>query len=395
MTALVASRRDSLPLPGLLALAASGFLTILTEALPAGLLPQIAQGLTISQAMAGQMITIYALGSLLAAIPLTKATQHWPRRPLLLLAIAGFAGVNLVTALSSSYAVIMGARFLAGVSAGLLWALLAGYAGRMVPAHLQGRAIAIAMVGTPLALSIGLPAGTWLGALVGWRVSFGIMSGLTVLLVGWAWLTLPDFAGVRKSQSVSLVHVLTIPRVATTLLVTLGFVLAHNILYTYIAPFLAQVGMAAETGRVLLVFGVAALASIWVVGVLVDRHLHRLTMAAIVLFAVAALPLAFGGTSLVIYGGVVLWGLAFGGAATLFQTALAESAGHHADIAQSMIVTVWNLAIAGGGLAGGLILEGLGVKALAWSVMPLLLLSFYAARLSGRVKPDLDGISRM
>jgi predicted MFS family arabinose efflux permease len=380
MTDPVAIRRDHLPLPGLLALAASGFLTILTDALPAGLLPQIAQSLTISQAMAGQMVTIYALGSLLAAIPLTRATQHWPRRTLLLIAIAGFAGVNLVTALSSSYVVIMAARFLAGVSAGLLWALLAGYAGRMVAPHLQGRAIAIAMVGTPLALSIGLPAGTWLGAMAGWRVSFGIMSALTVVLIGWAWLTLPDFSGGGKGRSASLGQVLAMPGVGLILLVTLGFVLAHNILYTYIAPFLAQAGMAAETDRVLLAFGVAALGGIWVVGVLIDRWLHRLTTGAIMLFAVGVLPLALGSTPVAIYAGIVLWGLAFGGTATLFQTASAKAAGDHADIAQSMIVTVWNLAIAGGGLAGGLILEGFGARGLAWSIVPLLILACFCAQ---------------
>jgi predicted MFS family arabinose efflux permease len=368
--------RDRLPLPGLLALAASGFLTILTEALPAGLLPQIAQGLAISPPMAGQMVTVYALGSLVAAIPLTHATRHWRRRPLLLLAIAGFAGVNLVTALSSSYALTMVARCLAGVSAGLLWALLAGYASRMVQPHLQGRAIAVAMVGTPLALSIGLPAGTWLGALVGWRVSFAIMSGLTVLLIAWGWLTLPDFPGLEQGRPAPLGQVLAMPGVARVLLVTLGFVLAHNMLYTYIAPFLAQAGMAMQTDRVLLAFGVAALAGIWVVGLWVDRWLAPLTTGSIALFALAAMVLGMGQGAPWIYAGVTLWGLAFGGAATLFQTASARAAGQHADGAQSMIVTVWNLAIAGGGLAGGVILEGVGARALAWCLLPLLLAAF-------------------
>src|SRR5690606_36920966 len=108
-------------------------ITILTEALPAGLLPQISAGLRVSEAMAGQLVTAYALGSLMAAIPLTAATQRMRRRPLLLAAIAGFAVANTVTTLSSDYGVTMVARFLAGVSAGLLWALVAGYAARMVP----------------------------------------------------------------------------------------------------------------------------------------------------------------------------------------------------------------------------------------------------------------------
>ncbi|MDQ6217534.1 MFS transporter, partial [Achromobacter insolitus] len=120
-----AAPRDRLPLGSLLALAMAGFITILTEALPAGLLPQMAQGLAVSQASIGQTVTIYAIGSLVAAIPLVAATRGVRRRPLLLMAIAGFVLANTVTALSSGYVLTLAARFLAGVSAGLLWALLA------------------------------------------------------------------------------------------------------------------------------------------------------------------------------------------------------------------------------------------------------------------------------
>lgn len=60
---------DVLPLGGLLALACAGFITILTEAMPAGLLPQMGAGLGVSPALVGQLVTLYALGSLLAAIP--------------------------------------------------------------------------------------------------------------------------------------------------------------------------------------------------------------------------------------------------------------------------------------------------------------------------------------
>ena len=75
--------RANLPIAALSGLAASGFLCIVTETLRAGLLPQIAYGLRISEAIAGQLVAIYALGSLLAAIPLTSLTQGLPRRGVL------------------------------------------------------------------------------------------------------------------------------------------------------------------------------------------------------------------------------------------------------------------------------------------------------------------------
>ncbi|RYG98755.1 MAG: MFS transporter, partial [Alphaproteobacteria bacterium] len=81
---------ERLPVAGLLALAMTGFICILTETLPAGLLPQITEGLGVSPSLAGQMVTVYALGSLLAAIPLTIATSSWRRRTVLLSTIIGF-----------------------------------------------------------------------------------------------------------------------------------------------------------------------------------------------------------------------------------------------------------------------------------------------------------------
>lgn len=376
-----------LPFGALLALAMAGFITILTEALPAGLLPQMARGLGVSEAWIGQTVTIYAIGSLLAAIPLTSATQGVRRRPLLLAAIAGFAIANTVTTFSGSYALTMLARFLAGVSAGLLWALLAGYAARMVPAHQQGKAIAIAMVGTPLALSLGVPAGTLFGNLLGWRVCFGAMSLLALVLMLWVRFKVPDFAGQPNNRQLPLRQVFSIAGVRPVLFVVLCFVLAHNILYTYIAPFLSAAGMGARTDLVLLVFGMTSLLGIWIVGVLVDRHLRALTLASTVLFGAAALALGLASeTAPVVYAAVAVWGVAFGGAATLFQTALAKTAGDAADVAQSMLVTAWNAAIAGGGIIGGGLLGRWGVDAFAPALLVLLvttLVVVWAARRHG------------
>ncbi len=376
MTSLVSDSPDRLPLGGLLALACAGFITILTEAMPAGLLPQMGEGLGVSPALVGQLVTLYALGSLLAAIPLTLLTRGWRRRPLLLLAIGGFALVNSVTAVSSHYGITLIARFFAGVFAGLLWALLAGYASRMVAPHLQGRAIAVAMLGAPLALSLGVPAGTFLGAVVGWRLSFAIMTGLTLVLLIWARWQLPDFAGQPTEKRRGLRQVLALPGIRQVLWVTFTYVLAHNILYTYIAPLLVPAGIAADIDSVLLVFGLAALVSIWLVGLLIDRWLRLLVLISCALFGLLALALAMWLSSpLVVYIAVAVWGLAFGGLPALLQTALAKAAGDSADAAQSMHVTVWNLGIAGGGLVGGLLLQSWGVIAFPWAVVVLMLLA--------------------
>ncbi|MCX5577028.1 MFS transporter [Kaistia terrae] len=380
-----AARPESLPIAGLLALAMAGFITLLTEVLPAGLLPKMSASLAVSESMAGQLITVYAMGSLLTAIPLIAATQALRRRRLLLLAIAGFAVTNTVTAISDHYLLTLVARFFAGVSGGLVWALLASYAARMVPSHLAGRAIAISGIGAPLAFSLGVPAGTFLGGVVGWRLAFGFMSVLAVLLIGLVFAKVPDFPGQPAGKRLSLGKVFQLPGIRPILFVIFAFVLAHNILYTYIAPYLAPLGLLDRVDGILLVFGLGGLAGLWIAGVLIDRWLRELVLLSIVAFVAAVLALALWASSpMVVYAAVAVWGVVFGGAPALFQTASAKTAGDAADVAQAMIVTVWNLAIAAGGIAGGVLLEALGVISFPWAMIvaliPTLVVAWAARR---------------
>jgi len=364
----------------LLALAMTGFICIVTETLPAGLLPQIGAGLGISQAITGQMVTAYALGSLLAAIPLTIATRGWRRRNVLLLTLAGFFVFNTVTALSHHFVLTLVARFFAGVAAGLAWSLLAGYARRMVAPHQQGRALAVAMVGTPIALSLGVPLGTWMGSLIGWRTAFWIMSGLALLLIGWVIAKVPDYPGQSRHERMPLRTVFTTPGVRPVLAVVVAWMLAHNILYTYIAPFVVPAGLGERIDLVLLAFGAAALVGIWFAGMLVDRHLRTTVLASLAAFALTAGLFGLGARNpVVIYLGVVVWGITFGGAATLLQTALADAAGRGADVALSMNVVAWNAAIAGGGGVGGMLLDSWGVGSFPGSLVMLLTVAFIMA----------------
>jgi len=361
----------------------TGFLCIVTETLPAGLLPQISAGLDVSQALAGQTVTAYALGSLLAAIPLTIATRGWRRRNVLLMTIIGFLLFNSATALSTNYGLTLVARFFAGMAAGLAWSLLAGYARRMVAPWQQGRAMALAMVGTPIALSLGVPLGTLLGATVGWRVAFWIMSALTLALIVWVLAKVPDYPGQSAHERLPLRRVFTTPGVRPVLAVVVAWMLAHNILYTYIAPFVAPAGLSERVDLVLLVFGTAALAGIWITGKLVDHHLRVTVLASLAAFGATALVFGLApANAAVVYLGVAVWGVSFGGAATLLQTALADAAGSGADVALSMNVVAWNGAIASAGVAGGMLLEAWGVGAFPWALVALIALAFAMAWLA-------------
>jgi predicted MFS family arabinose efflux permease len=370
--------RSKLPTAALAGLAASGFLCIVTETLPAGLLPQIASGLQISEAIAGQLVAVYALGSLLAAIPLTSLTQGLRRRPVLLTTIICFVVGNTLTAWAGSFTVVLVARFVAGCAAGLAWGILAGYARSIVRADQTGPAMALAMVGVPLALSLGVPIGTFLGGLVGWRGSFLILSALSVVLIGWIIFKVPDAAGRTGDDRPSLRRVVATPGIIPILLVILAWMTGHNTLYTYIAPFTTAASVRVDL--VLLAFGISSLVGIWIVGRLVDRMLRMLVLLAIGSFAAVAVLLTFaGGQGLAVYAAAIVWGLGFGGAGAMMQTASADAAGDGVDLAQAMVTTAWNLAIAVGGALGGVLLTTGGTTLLPPAVVALTLIAFLIA----------------
>ena len=364
-----------LPIWKLLVFTLAGFLTIMTETIPAGLLPQISDSLGVSKALAGQLVTFYALGSVLAAIPIIAATRSWRRRNLFLTAVASLLVFNIITSLASHYGIIIGARFAAGMAAGVIWGLFPGYVLRLAPDHLRGRALAVAGVGQPIALAIGVPLGTWLGILFDWRGVFWIMSALTLLLLVWIVLTIPDFKGQSEQQRTSIRRIFVTPGIRPALLTLFIWILAHNTLYTYIEPFLAAVGLAQRVDVLLLLFGVSAIVGIWLTGLLIDRFLSIMILASLALFAFAALILGFAGHSaMMVIIGIAIWGVTFGGAPTLLQTALAGAAGEDADVAQSMFVTIFNLAIAAAGVFGAILLQNLGAMSLPWAVMILAVL---------------------
>lgn len=174
------------------------------ETLPAGILPAMSGDLGVNESAVGQTVTVFAVGSIAGAIPLISATMGWQRRKLLLLAVTGYAVTSIVTAISDNFALTLVIRFIAGVFAGALWGILTSYARRMVTPEHNGKAITIALAGTPVALAIGTPAGTLLAGAIGWRYTFAVMTLVAVLLIIWVLVAVPDFAGRPRANGLPL-----------------------------------------------------------------------------------------------------------------------------------------------------------------------------------------------
>ncbi|MEB4613453.1 MFS transporter [Leucobacter sp. M11] len=144
--------------------AAVGFLTLLTEVLPAGILPALAADLGVPEALAGQSTGVFALGCIVSAIALSAATARVPRRTLLLGVLLLSAAANLGTAFAPSLPLHLGCRFLAGCAAGVVWAALPGYTRGVSTPERFGAMLSIALGGGTLSLTLGVPVGTLLSA---------------------------------------------------------------------------------------------------------------------------------------------------------------------------------------------------------------------------------------
>jgi len=362
-----------LPLSPLLALATSGFLTVMLETLPAGVLPALSKDLGVEEATAGQTVTLYALGALLGAIPIISATMGWPRRRLLVIALSGYVLTSLIVAVSPVFAVTLAARFIAGVFAGTLWGILAGYVGRIVDPTQRGRALTIGLSGTPIALAFGTPAGTLLASAIGWRLTFVTMAVVTAAVLAWVLAAVPPLPGQERHERTTALQALRIPGVLPIIAVALLFFSGHALLYTYIAPFLALTGMGGSVSAILLVFGVSALVGLWATGLLIDRHLRLLMLISTAVLALAVLVLGLATSAPVaMIISIAAWGVAFGGSGSLQQTALTNASGTAVDAAQSVLVTGLNLGIAVGGILGGLVLTGIGAGALPFATLVLI-----------------------
>ncbi|MFD5247336.1 MFS transporter [Amycolatopsis sp. NPDC058340] len=375
-----------LPLPALLALTTTVFLGCLTEVLPAGLLLGMSADLGVSPSATGQLVTVYAITTALTAIPLTGATLRMPRKRLLLVLIFGFLATNLVIAVSSSYPLILATRVVSGALTGVMWSLVAGYAMRLAPPGLTGRALAVAMSGTPIGFALGVPVGTALGEFADWRWAFGAMALISVPLLVWVSVAVPavppEPAGPTRPLAASQLPGMR-PVLATVALFSLG----HNVAYTYIGPVLAGFDAESMLGAALLVFGCATVGGLVAVGSALDSRPRAVLLSCSIVTAAAILLMGVSdGVHGLVLAAAGLWGLGFGGAPTAFQAVTALLAGPTADAAQSLTIAAWNGAVAGGALVGGLLLP-LGTSSLPWCAALLVLAPLLFSRRAGLSAP--------
>lgn len=358
-----------------LAMGVFGLLT--AEYLPASLLTPMASDLEVSEALAGQAVTVTAVVALFAGLLVPGLTRKWDRRVVLLVFSALMIASNLLVAMSSSLTVVLVMRILLGIALGGFWSMAAAVAMRLVSARFVPRALSIIFSGIAVGTVVSVPLGSYLGGLYGWRSAFVAAAAVGTLTLVFQLFTLPRMAARITVQTASVLDLLRRPGIAMGMM---GCVLAHTgqyALFTYIRPALESVSHIDVDGLslMLLGFGVANFIGTLLAGWLMERSLRATLTIMPALVGIAALsmiwlPVQATGLTML----VALWGLAFGGVPVAWSNWVARAVPDQAETAGGMVVASVQSSIAAGAALGGAVfgLGGVtGVFITAGSVMLL------------------------
>ncbi len=330
------------------------------EILPVSLLTPMARDLSVSTGTAGQAMTATAGVAVAAALIIAWATQRVDRRLLLLVLTALPTLASLVVALAPTFALVMAARVLVGISLGGFWALSAALALRLAKGPDVPRALSIIFGGSSLAGVAVAPLASFMGGVIGWRGVFLIATGLGVVALAAQALTLP---AMPPRGSVRLDTMLAVVRRRTVLIGLVGMFLTFGgsrLFYSYIRPFIDRTvgGDVALVSLLLLAYGVAVFVGTTQAAPLHRRNLRLTIAGASLLITALAFALVFTGTAfwpatIALIG----WGLAYGVIPVGWTTWITRAVADQAETAGGLQVAVIQGAILAGAAAGGLIVD--------------------------------------
>ncbi|GCF11292.1 MFS transporter [Dictyobacter arantiisoli] len=352
-------------------LLALGMFALGTDAfVVAGVLPTIAREMQVSEGLAGQLVTVFSLTYGLGAPVLAALTGRWPRNRVLLVSLGAFCLVNVGSAISPTFALLLLTRLLAGCCAATFAPLAYTVGTALAPAEKRGQALALVVLGLTVATVFGSPLGTWVGTHLGWRFSFGMvaaLAGVAFLALLVCGLPKPTAGSPVLSLKARLAPVAE-PRLLLALTPALLWNLGIYTIYTYLAPLLRANLALTDVSGMLLCFGLGVVAGNWSGGMLADRFgaIRPLVSGLVVLVAVyVSLSLTFASM-----GGAVIALLIWGVAGSIIfipqQHRLLSIAPEHANVVLALNNSTMYLGIAGGAALGGVIIQCAPINALGW-----------------------------
>lgn len=329
-----------------------------SEFIPIGLLTDIGRDFGTTEAQTGWLVTIYAWVVAILSLPLMLLAAKMECRRLMMLILALFVGSHCLSAVSTSYWMLLISRLGVACSHAIFWSVVSPLAVEVAPKHKRSTALSMVVAGSSIAMIAGLPLGRVLGLYLGWRVTF-LAIGLTAALALFClWRFFPS---VESQQAVKLRQVpklLTQPALLGIYILTPIIMTGNFTVYSYIEPFLAQVtGMVPDhITWVLVAYGAVGIIGSWVFSHFYDRHPLTFMKAAVVGMALSLLLMREAATAEVtVFVLCLFWGFAVTLYNLTFQSAIIAAAPTGTAIAMSVFSGIYNVGIGSGALVGGVV----------------------------------------
>ena len=345
-------------------LSIAAFIFNTTEFVPVGLLPNIASSFDMDVAHTGLIMTVYAWAVTLFSLPLTMLSARFERRGLLAFLFVLFVASHVLAACAWDFTTLLIARLGIAAAHAVFWAITIPMAVLLAPEGKKAKALSLIVTGSSLATVLGVPLGTVIGQHVGWRFTFGLIGGIAAMILLLLLMVLPRLPSTVSGNISVLPKLLKRPTLVYVYVTLALMVGAHFTAYTYISPFLQQVGgmSSAWVVAVLFVVGIAGILGGIVFARQLDSHPLRLLVIPMGLLLLCLLALHMASLSVASMLVLALaWGMSITILGMVLQNKVLEVAPDASDIGIAMFSGVYNIGIGGGALLGGQVILYLGM----------------------------------
>jgi MFS transporter, DHA1 family, inner membrane transport protein len=375
----------------LYALMAGAFGIGTTEFVIMGLLPEVSRDLQVSIPMAGLLITGYALGVAVGAPIMSILMAKFSRKNSLLWLMGIFTAGNLICAIAPDYTTLMIARVVTSFAHGTFFGIGAIVATELVPKEKRAFALALMFTGLTVANVIGVPAGTWLGQMLGWRSTFWAVTMIGPVALAALYYLLPKYQHAEKVNVKSEITTLLQPQVIAGLLLTIIADTGLFAVLTYLAPILTDVALFSPTAisPVFLLFGIGMVIGNILGAKLADINLDKTLIGALMfIIAILASFSLFAHNQIAVVSLVGLLGIAGFAAVPSLQIKILEKASGAPTLASAMNIGAFNIGNAAGAWVGGMVIShGLGLTSLGWIAASIVFVGLILAVIEMQLAP--------
>lgn len=353
----------------LLALAA--FLIGTIEYIITGIIQMVAHDLHVTTSTAGLLVTSLALSAAIGAPIVIALTINMDRRKILTWTLITFILSNFITSISHSFEMVMITRILQGISGGTaIVVAMVAVATRLVEREKRGTAIGIILMGLSSSLVLGVPIGTFLSSMIGWKALFAAIGVITLIPLIVVYRRIPSM---KEQEPVTLrmqLSILKDKRILLAVAVTLFYVGGYSTLFTYLTPFLQKSANLSitEISGILLLAGICSFLGSSLGGMAADKKGPIFTIfSGIILQIMMLMLLAFVTGNLVVMVAVIMiWMIATWSTSPAQQLYLVTLVPKSPDIALSVNTSFIQFGFALGSGLGGIVLSRTSILHLSW-----------------------------